>query len=80
MKSRDLTAQRTTLGQLLKSIREERGLLQREVADRLGAPQSFVSKYENGERRIDLPELRQIAEVLDTPFDALLKRFEKSLK
>lgn len=80
MKSRDLAAQRTTLGQLLKSIREERGLLQREVAERLGAPQSFVSKYESGERRIDVPELRHIAEVLDVPFDGLLKRFEKSLK
>lgn len=77
MKSRELMAQRSALGQLLKSVREEKGLLQREVADRLGAPQSFVSKYESGERRIDLPELRYIAHVLDAPFEALLDRYEQ---
>lgn len=77
MKSRDLMAQRNALGQLLKSVREEKGLLQREVAERLGAPQSFVSKYESGERRIDLPELRYIADVLDAPFKTLLDRYEQ---
>lgn len=80
MKSRELTVQRNTLGQLLKSIREEKGLLQREVAERLGAPQSFVSKYESGERRIDLPELWQITQVLGIPFERLVKLFESSLK
>lgn len=79
MKSHDLTAQRGALGLLLKSIREEKGLLQREVAERLGAPQSFVSKYESGERRIDLPELRRIADVLEAPFDALMERYERML-
>lgn len=77
MKGHDLMAQRGALGQLLKSIREEKGLLQREVAERLGAPQSFVSKYESGERRIDVPELRRIAAVLETRFDWLLHRFEE---
>lgn len=79
MKRHDLMAQRGTLGQLLKSIREEKGLLQREVAERLGAPQSFVSKYESGERRIDVPELRHIAAVLETRFDWLLDRFEEAI-
>ncbi len=74
---RELSAQRGVLGQLLKSVREEKGLLQREVAERLGAPQSFVSKYESGERRIDLPELRYIASVLDAPVDWLLERYEQ---
>ncbi|HEX7047413.1 MAG TPA: helix-turn-helix transcriptional regulator [Gammaproteobacteria bacterium] len=79
MKSRELMAQRNALGQLLKSVREEKGLLQREVAERLGAPQSFVSKYESGERRIDLPELRYIADVLDAPFKSLLDRYEQAI-
>lgn len=70
-------AQRGALGRLLKSVREEKGLLQREVAERLGAPQSFVSKYESGERRIDLPELRYIADVLDAPFRTLIDRYEQ---
>lgn len=77
MKSNELTTQRGALGQLLKLVREEKGLLQREVADRLGTPQSFVSKYESGERRIDLPELRRICGVLEIPFDGLLERYER---
>lgn len=80
MKSHDLNAQRGALGQLLKSVREEKGMLQREVADRLGTPQSFVSKYESGERRIDLPELRRICGVLELSFEHLLVRFENMLE
>ena len=79
MKSHELTAQRSALGTLLKEIREEKGLLQREVAERLSTPQSFVSKYESGERRIDLPELRRICTVLGITFENLIERFENSL-
>lgn len=79
MKSHELTSQRGALGQLLKVMREEQGLLQREVAERLGTPQSFVSKYESGERRIDLPELTRICAVLNTSCEDLLKRYEKLL-
>ena len=79
MKSHELAAQRSALGRLLKSIREEKGLLQREVAERLGTPQSFVSKYESGERRIDLPELKRIAAVLGLPFETLLDRYERNI-
>lgn len=74
---RQLSAQRGVLGQLLKTVREEKGLLQREVAERLGAPQSFVSKYESGERRIDLAELCYIARVLDAPVAWLVERYER---
>lgn len=79
MKSHELMAQRGALGRLLKEIREEKRLLQREVAERLGAPQSFVSKYESGERRLDLPELRCIARVLDISLDWLMDRYEKQI-
>ena len=79
MKSHELTAQRSALGYLLKTIREENGLLQREVAERLGTPQSFVSKYESGERRIDLPELRRICDVLQVSLETLMDRYERSL-
>lgn len=79
MKSHDLASQRGALGRLLKLMREEKGLLQREVAERLGTPQSFISKYESGERRIDLPELRRICDVMETSFDRLLRRYEQVL-
>lgn len=79
MKSHELASQRGALGQLLKSMREEQGLLQREIAERLGTPQSFVSKYESGERRIDLPELRRICEVLNESCDEVVRRYEQLL-
>lgn len=50
---------------LLKEARTTAGLTQQDVADGLGKPQSFVAKYENGERRLDIIELIDVAEVLD---------------
>jgi transcriptional regulator with XRE-family HTH domain len=51
----------------LRLARQEAGLTQYEVADRLGKPQSFVSKCETGERRVDFVELLAFAEVYDKP-------------
>jgi transcriptional regulator with XRE-family HTH domain len=48
----------------LKKARIEQGLTQKVVAERLGVPQSFVSKYENGERRLDVVEFMTIAQAL----------------
>jgi transcriptional regulator with XRE-family HTH domain len=45
----------------LRLARERAGLSQVEVARRLGKPQSFVSKCESGERRVDVVELRDFA-------------------
>lgn len=50
----------------LVDARNEAGLTQQVVADQLGKPQSFVAKYENGERRLDVVEFIQIADVLGT--------------
>jgi transcriptional regulator with XRE-family HTH domain len=47
----------------LKQARREAGLHQAEVAERLGKPQSYVSKVERAERRIDPPELARFAEI-----------------
>lgn len=63
-------------------LREERmaaGLTQIELAKRLSAPQSFVSKYESGERRIDVLELRRIALALNTSLARLVSKFEERL-
>lgn len=49
---------------LLRKIREESGLKQADVAALLGEPQSFVSKYEMGERRLDLELLERICSAL----------------
>ena len=52
------------LQDLLISRRAAVGLSQEEVARRLRRPQSFVSKSENGERRLDIIELIEVAEAI----------------
>jgi transcriptional regulator with XRE-family HTH domain len=49
---------------LLKEQRLRADLTQQQVADRLGVPQSFVAKYEGGERRLDVLEFIEAAEAL----------------
>ena len=49
---------------LLAAAREKAGLTQQQLADKLGRPQSFVAKYEGGERRIDVVEFLEIARAL----------------
>jgi len=45
----------------LKNARLEVGLTQGEVAKKLGKPQSYISKCESGERRLDVTELNKFA-------------------
>ncbi|HSW41277.1 MAG TPA: helix-turn-helix transcriptional regulator [Patescibacteria group bacterium] len=45
----------------LAAQRRAAGLTQVQVAERLGRPQSFVTKYERGERRLDVIELVEVA-------------------
>ncbi len=47
----------------LKQARIDAGLSQQSVADKLGKPQSYVSKIESGERRLDVAEIKKFAEV-----------------
>ena len=55
------------LGQL-RAARHAQGVTQQELAARLGKTQSFISKCERGERRIDLVETRAICEALKIDF------------
>lgn len=52
------------LVELLIQYREESGLRQAEVAERLGRHQPFISNIENGQRRIDVVELLDLAEAV----------------
>jgi transcriptional regulator with XRE-family HTH domain len=61
---------------LLRALREARegaGLTQEEVAGRLDAYASFVSKCESGERRIDVVELAAFCRVYGVPLTRLLR-------
>lgn len=62
---------------LLRTLRKEAGLRQVVLADKLGEPQSFVSKYESGERRLDFVEVFEICRALAIPPSEFLRLFEK---
>jgi transcriptional regulator with XRE-family HTH domain len=49
---------------LLRDLRRRRGLTQTEVAKRLAKPQSFVAKYECGERRLSVIEFIDVTVAL----------------
>jgi transcriptional regulator with XRE-family HTH domain len=52
------------VGECLAAARVRSGATQRDLADRLHKPQSFVSAYETGQRRVDVQEFIAIAEAL----------------
>jgi len=72
--------QQECLLKLLREVRIKAGLRQQELAKRLNQPQSFVSKYETGERRLDVVELRQVCLALDITLTGLVKCFEAALE
>jgi transcriptional regulator with XRE-family HTH domain len=71
-------AEHRLLTDLLRTVREEAGLRQVDVAERLGWPQSAVSKYETGERRLDLVELKQVCEAVGVSLGEMVRRFERA--
>ena len=57
----------------LKTARLESGLGQIEVAKKLGKPQSFISKIESGERRLDVAEIRKFAGIYKKDISFFIK-------
>lgn len=64
LKSQRSSAAHARMLELLIAAREKAGLTQQELADRLKKPQSFISKYEGGGRKIQVIEFIVIAEEL----------------
>jgi transcriptional regulator with XRE-family HTH domain len=63
---------------VLVAARKDAGLTQAQLAKKLSRPQSFVSKYENGERRLDVVEYIDVARALNLDPAALLQRISGS--
>lgn len=73
------TREHTILLELLKKTRIEAGFRQVDLAKKLKVPQSMISKYEVGERRIDLLELREICAVLGVSLVEVVEQLEHLL-
>ncbi|MGD0259361.1 MAG: helix-turn-helix transcriptional regulator [Verrucomicrobiota bacterium] len=65
---------------LLRKARVQAGFTQRDLAARLGVPQSFVSKYESGERRLDVLELRLVCQAVGVSLQEFVRRLEKGIR
>ena len=61
--------------ELLVAARHEAGIPQQALARKLGRPQSFIAKYEGGERRIDVIEFIAIAQAIGADPLKLFKEF-----
>lgn len=71
----DKQQRRVMLADVLAKFRLAEGLSQADVAERLGKPQSFVSKYETAQRRLEFHDLEDIAAALNAPLDQVLEAY-----
>ncbi|WP_345847082.1 helix-turn-helix transcriptional regulator [Shewanella algae] len=62
----------------LKAMRKLAGLSQAQLAERLDKPQSFVSKYESGERQLRILELEAVCRGCGTSSSLFLEGFFKA--
>lgn len=68
--------EKEVLRNLLRQQRDEAGLRQVDLAKKLGKPQSYISKYESGEKSLDILEVKEICAV----FEITLSDFSKKLE
>ena len=74
-----LAPELVVLGEVLVRAREGRGLKQSDVAARLGLPASYMSKVENGTRRLDVIEFVRIAQAIGTDPAEIIEHLEREL-
>ncbi|MBI4829504.1 MAG: helix-turn-helix transcriptional regulator [Nitrospinae bacterium] len=70
--------QEKKIRELLRNIRETAGLRQVDLAMRLKRPQSYISKYESGEKILDLLEAREVCLAMGISFGDFVRRMEES--
>ncbi|MBI4740547.1 MAG: helix-turn-helix transcriptional regulator [Betaproteobacteria bacterium] len=66
------------LATLLRQVRLDANLTQLQLAERIGQTQSYVSKYENGEQRLDLIELEAVCRAVGIPLTDFVGRYLES--
>ncbi len=75
-----LAAELRILGEVLTRVREGAGVKQAGLAARLGMPASYLSKIENGTRRLDVVELIQIAEAMGVEPAEIVRQVTAALR
>jgi transcriptional regulator with XRE-family HTH domain len=73
------TREYAVLLRLLREAREQVGISQMQLAEKLHQSQSFVSKLERGDRRIDVVQLRTICQFLGLTLGEFIQRLEREL-
>ena len=64
----------------LRAAREKSGVTQEQMASLLGETQSFVSKCERGERRMDILELREYCKGIGLTLEKFVKQLERGMR
>ena len=64
---------------LLRQVRQEAGMSQYTLAARLETTQSWISKCERGERRLDVVELRRFCQAMDLGADEFMRRLDAAI-
>lgn len=62
--------------EILKEERKKAGLTQAALAKKLRRPQSYVSKYERGDRRLDVVEFLEIARAIKFDPNEFLRKLD----
>lgn len=66
-----------TINDSIKHCRTSRGFTQKEIAEKLGIPRTFISQIEQGNRQIPTERLIQLADIFDCSLDELVGRKRK---
>lgn len=80
MNDRLWNIQNVVLQELLTDLRTGAQLTQQQLSQQLGRPQSYVSKYESGERKLTIIEIRDIAFACGSNLESFVNNFEDELK
>ena len=66
------------LASLLRQVRMNANLTQSQLAEKIGQTQSYVSKYESGEQRLDLIELESVCNAVNISLTDFVEKYLES--